>query len=246
MWLLGHAAIGYIVAKTALRNHRLKPIMIPLIIIFSVQPDFFHWREYRVLSHNFLAILILSGALLLLLRLFVKLNRAESITLMVVALFHGVADSFFGSFYAFVIPDLFVDGITEQIRTFDFGQEFHLTVELFIGIFMILVLIGSKDYLRFKKGVREIITGDGERKDRKSGGSLPRFFLIVCLIIYSLIMMFQTAIFVGAYFRELAAGIWLHWVLLIMIFWLATMQFHPIFVSGREFGEDRVHFIIKE
>ena len=246
MWLLGHAAIGYIVAKTILRDHRLKPVMIPLIIIFSVLPDFFHWRMYRVLSHNFLAILILSGTLLLLLRLFVKLNRRESIALLVAAIFHGIADSFFGSFYAFVIPDLLVDGLFETIRTFDFGQKFHLTVEMFIGIFMILILIGSKDYLRFKKRVREIMTGDGGRENKSLSARLRRSFQVFWLIVYSLIMMFHAAIFVGAYFRELAAGIWLHWVLLIMIFWLATMQFHPIFVSGREFGEDRVHFIIKE
>jgi hypothetical protein len=148
MWLVGHTVAAYLVVKGfwSINNPSgskvsltslpaIPPGLLLLVFMFGNLPDFMHGGRTRILSHNTLAVLIVSLILVWVLIYFKKIDRFSGLLLFLASLTHMAMDLVFSTFYLFY-P---FSKIEYSVFRFDGPQDLIMEI-LVVSLFLFLFI----------------------------------------------------------------------------------------------------------
>jgi hypothetical protein len=139
MWLPGHVSIAFLLCLpllfVSIRRGSTVWLALAYVGVFSILPDFFHWGDYRMVSHSIVGLVVIAGVILYILGKLFKADAALLAIGAVAAGAHLAGDLWIGHIFP-LFP--FSEQIAElnQFNTLD-----DLRIEIVLSAIALVVLI---------------------------------------------------------------------------------------------------------
>ena len=210
MWIVGHTALGYLVAKAgfSLGGKPLRPDLVLMIFFFSNLIDATHFGWLRDLTHNPLGTALFTGIAIFVLGRLGLLQKGDGAVLAGVSALHAAGDLLFGGYLPFYPIS------TTVYYTWPWNSMVQLLFEsalaiLFAAVFLLPAIIG--EVRSFAAGQRRLLFGElrwGNALDR-------RFMRIYMFALFYLLLAGQFVYcFLWKPLGDLSAGRWYFWLFL--------------------------------
>jgi len=195
--LLGHVAFTYIIIKlfwvarhnslkTTRQASRFTPEFLLLLFVFANWLDFIHVGQWRMLSHNLIATVVVPSVALLPLVRWRIIGRFEAVLLFCASIIHMSTDILFGSFFiAFPFR-------TAASTIYPFNGMEDLVFESVVALLFLLVFIWSREWDDLSRFLADTIARSkkkGEPGIRSFGGRYGYPFIFIAFSSFSFVQL---------------------------------------------------------
>jgi hypothetical protein len=225
MYILGHTALGYLIARPFFKidNEKYGPELLLFIFVFANIVDSIHIGWIRMVSHNLIGTFAYAGIWLI---FFYKsgVMKAKYMPILLLATgSHIIADSYFAGYY-FFIPFSF-----KGFSVFGFGSFEALITESILGILFFIVLIITKDLVILKKFLYTELKRFVKELNFKNM-FLPEYYYSYLFIGFFVFVISQVLIYLISRYNFLLEGIWYQW-LFFVVFIMFLVIFCYLFIN---------------
>jgi hypothetical protein len=211
MWIAGHTAFGYLVAKAGFSVARkpLRPDLVLMIFFFSNLIDATHFGWLRDLTHNAIGTVLFTALALLILDRLGMLRKGDGPVLGGVSILHATGDLLFGG-YLPLFP------FSNRVHwAFPWNSPENLVTESALGFLFVAVFCLSADFKRarrFSAGQRTLAF-----RDLRPMKALDRRFLrIYMFTLFYLLFVGQLVYYLLCkHLGDLLSGLWYFWIFLL-------------------------------
>jgi len=210
MWIVGHTALGYLLARAgfSLGRKRLRPDMVLMIFFFSNLIDALHFGWLRDLTHNPLGTALFTAMAILVLARLGLLQKGDGTVLAGVSGLHAAGDLLFGGYlplYPFS---------AKVYYAWPWNSVENLLFESALGVLFVAVFLSSRDHgevRAFAAGQRKLLFGELHWRNALD----RRFMHIYMFTLYYLLLVGQfTYYLLWKQLADLLAARWYFWLFL--------------------------------
>jgi hypothetical protein len=210
MWIAGHTALGYLVAKAgfSIARRPLRPDLVLMIFFFSNLIDATHFGWLRDITHNAIGTVLFTALAIVILDRLGMLQKGDGPVLGGVSVLHATGDLLFGG-YLPIYP------ISTRVHwAFPWNSPENLVTESVLGFLFVAVFWLSSDFKesrRFAAEQRTLLF-----RDFKPGKALDRRFLrIYMFTLFYLLFVGQLVYYLlWKHLGDLLSGLWYFWLFL--------------------------------
>ncbi len=208
MWIVGHTALGYILAKAgfSLGKQPLRPDLVLLIFFFSNLIDALHFGWLRDLTHNPLGTILFTAAAIVVADRLGLLRKGDGAVLAGVSVLHAAGDLLFGGY----LP-LYPLSSTVY-RAWPWNSVEDLLFESVLGALFYVVFLFSREFREsraFAAGQRRLLF-----RELRLGSVLDRRFMHIYMFsLFYLLLVGQLVYYLlWKQLGDLLAGRWYFWL----------------------------------
>ena len=209
MWVLGHTASAYLMAKCLCKigKQEFHPRLILLVMIFGNILDATHIGGLRSILHSIIGAIIFIGIILFFFRKMDFISSFEVMVLSFSAGMHILTDWLFSTFQ-FLWPFS-----TDHVYLYGFNSVEHIIVGDIIGIIFLTVILISKDFKSLKTYIKSQLI-EVNTQSPKENHRLPQLYIIF-LILFIGFSELQYLLYVGYFILFMEIKLWYNYLFLL-------------------------------